>query len=217
MLPAREGLWSEQELEAAVGELPKLIQEQAGRFRNRGDEKTAVQLEESFQAALEKMTGGRVFPGIERFLPLIRRDLQPFWHYLPGALVVIDEPVRGTEYLRVLEEEHSRTLGSFLEQGLLLPEETDLYIPAAELQRAMARVALLQMSAVATALKGTGDYYGTTLPLRPAPKFAGQGLRSAELANRQKKRLGGGVGAFRVRPPGAYGQGFTGRRGLGTV
>ena len=187
VLPAREGLWSEQELEAAVGELPKLIQEQAGRFRNRGDEKTAVQLEESFQAALEKMTGGRVFPGIERFLPLIRRDLQPFWHYLPGALVVIDEPVRGTEYLRVLEEEHSRTLGSFLEQGLLLPEETDLYIPAAELQRAMARVALLQMSAVATALKGTGDYYGTTLPLRPAPKFAGQGLRlPAELANRQK-------------------------------
>ena len=187
VLPAREGLWSEQELEAAVGELPKLIQEQAGRFRNRGDEKTAVQLEESFQAALEKMTGGRVFPGSERFLPLIRRDLQPFWHYLPGALVVIDEPVRGTEYLRVLEEEHSRTLGSFLDQGLLLPEEADLYITAAELQRAMARVALLQLSAVATALKGTGDYYGTTLPLRPAPKFAGQGLRlPAELANRQK-------------------------------
>ncbi|NLZ43659.1 MAG: transcription-repair coupling factor, partial [Clostridia bacterium] len=187
VLPAREGLWSKQEMEAAAGELPKLIREQAGRFRNRGDEKTAFLLEETFQAALEKLTGGQVFPGIERFLPLIRRDLVPFWSYLPEALVVIDEPVRGTEYLRVLEEEQSRTISSFLEQGLLLPAETCLYIPAGELQGAIARIALLQISVVARALKGTGDYYGTTLPLRPAPEFAGQGLRlPVELANRQK-------------------------------
>lgn len=187
VLPAREGLWSRQELAAATGELTKLIAEQAERFRNRGDEKTAFLLEETFRATLEKLTGGQVFPGIERFLSLIRRDLVPFWSYFPEALVVIDEPVRGTEYLRVLEEEQSRTLSSFLEQGLLLPAETGLYIPAAELQGAIARIALLQMSAVARALKGTGDYYSTTLPLRPAPEFAGQGLRlPVELANRQK-------------------------------
>src|SRR5690554_641694 len=50
VLPAREGLWGKEELEAAAEELPKVIREQAGRFRNRGDEKTAVLLEAAFQA-----------------------------------------------------------------------------------------------------------------------------------------------------------------------
>lgn len=188
LLPAREGLWKRKDIETAGEELPSLIRRQAERFRNRGDEKTAALLEKGFDAAIEKITTGQIFPGIERFLPLIRRDLQPFWKYLPDALVVIDEPVRGTEYLRALDEEYSRTISSFLEQGLLLPEESELYISAAGLQAGIARIALLQMSAVARALKGTGDCYSTTLPLRPAPEFAGQGLLRlpAELKSRQK-------------------------------
>ena len=64
VLPAREGLWSKQEMETATGELRKLIEEQAGRFRNRGDEKTAFLLEETFQAALEKLTCGQVSRGL---------------------------------------------------------------------------------------------------------------------------------------------------------
>jgi len=187
LFPGREGLWRREDARAAAGEIEKLYSRQAGRFRARGDEKTAVALEKRFREMLEKITAGRVFPGADRFLPLIRPDLQPFWEYMPNTAIVIDEPVRGSEYLRVLEDEYSRATGGFLERGLLLPEETTLYISSTELQAVMGKIALLQLSVVARALKGTGFHHSTTLPMRAAPEFSGQAKRLwAELKSRRK-------------------------------
>ncbi len=174
LFPGREGLWRREDVRAAAGEIKEIYARQARRFRDRGDEKIASSLEKRFREMLEKVTAGRCFPGIDRFLPLVRRDLQPFWEYMPDATIVIDEPVRGSEYLRVLEEENARTIGSFLERGLLLPEETALYIPSTELLAVLGKKALVQLSVVARALKGTGSHHSMTWPMRAAPEFSGQ-------------------------------------------
>src|SRR5690554_3219549 len=121
-----------------------------------------------------------VFPGIDRFLVLIRKDLAPIWAYMDQALLILDEPVRGSEYLRALEEENSRALGGFLERGLILPEEIELYNPLSRIQTELGRRSILQFSVLARALKGTDPIKKITLPLKSAPDFGGQPKRFLE-------------------------------------
>ena len=178
VLPAREGLWTKQEFATAKERIQALLQEQTSRLLQRQEEKQAREaaeyLQKRFAELLEKLENEFVFPGIDRFLPLIHHELVPFWTYLEDACLVLDEPVRGSEYLRSLEEENARMLGGYLERGLLLPEETELYLTLAELQSLLAKRSALQLSALNRTLKGTIVKSTLTLPMRPAPEFSGQ-------------------------------------------
>lgn len=180
VLPAREGLWRPAEFTAARREIERLVAVQRERFLAREEAKTAEALTHLFQEALEKVGEGVVFPGIDRFLPLIRHDLVPFWQYLPGAVILLDEPVRGSEYLRAIEEENNRALSGFLERGLLLPEEAGLYLTLSELQLALGRLSAIQLSVLSRPLKGAAPRKILTLPLKPAPEFSGQFKRFVE-------------------------------------
>ncbi len=178
VLPAREGLWTGEEFAAAKARIQALVRQQTTRLLQREEEKQAREaaefLERRFSELLEKLENGFVFPGIDRFLPLIHQELAPFWSYLEDAFLILDEPVRGSEYLRSLEEENARMLGGFLERGLLLPEETELYLSQAALQSLLAKRSALQLSALNRTLKGTSLTASFTLPMRPAPEFSGQ-------------------------------------------
>ena len=65
-------------------------------------------------------------------------------------------------------------LGGFLERGLLLPEETELYLSHAALQSMLAKRSALQLSALNRTLKGSMLTANFALPMRPAPEFSGQ-------------------------------------------
>ena len=180
LLPAREGLWRQEEFQKGRRRIEELLQEQASRLEERGEEKTAGLLREKIGKNLEQIAEGMVFPGIDRFLPIIRDDLAPVWAYMDRALVVLDEPVRGSEYLRALEEENSRTLGGFLERGLLLPKEINLYYNLADLQNGLRQLSSIQFSVLARSLKGTDLVNTISLPMKSAPEFGGQPKRFFE-------------------------------------
>ncbi len=178
ILPAREGLWTNEEFKLAKEKIKTLLQIQAERLLKQkntsGINESASFLQNRFAELLEKVENRMVFPGIDRFLPLIRSDLVPFWEYLTEGLVILDEPVRGREYLRALEEENARSIGGFLERGLILPQEIDLYLTLSDLQSSLAQNSILQISSLGKTLKGIEPDRNIVFPLRPAPDFIGQ-------------------------------------------
>lgn len=180
LLPAREGLWRPEDFQKARPRMEELLQKQAERLEKQAGQKTAGLLREKIQKRLEQISAGLVFPGIDRFLPLIRDDLGPVWAYMERAFVVLDEPVRGSEYLRTVEEENSKTLGGFLERGLLLPEEIGLYYNLPDLQNGLGRLSSIQSSVLGRSLKGFDPVNTILLPIRPAPEFGGQPKRFLE-------------------------------------
>ena len=180
ILPARESLWKPENIQKARPEIERFLQTQVQRIQERGEDKVATLLKEKILGGLDRIEGGTVFPGIDRFLVLIRKDLAPIWAYMDQALLILDEPVRGSEYLRALEEENSRALGGFLERGLILPEEIELYNPLSRIQTELGRRSVLQFSVLARALKGTDPSKKITLPLKSAPDFGGQPKRFLE-------------------------------------
>ncbi len=178
ILPAREGLWTFEEFKAAKDRIKDLLQRQTTRLLGLKDDQHAHEsasfLQKRFEELLEKIENGLVFPGIDRFLPLICNDLVPLWTYMSDALLILDEPVRGSEYFRALEEENARMFGGFLERGLILPEETGLYMTFPELQLTLAKHSALQLSALNRTIKGTSLHDNLTFPMRLAPEFSGQ-------------------------------------------
>lgn len=178
ILPAREGLWTTEQFQTAIPAIEACVQEQCTRLRKaktgEKPEEAAALLEMRYGELLEKLTSGSVFPGMDRFLPLIRKDLVPFWAYLPDALLILHEPVRGSEYLRSLAEENARTLGGFIERGLVLPEETALYLSCDEIQGFLAQQAKVHFSTLNRALRGSKVTATISFPMRPAPDYAGQ-------------------------------------------
>ncbi|NLY91483.1 MAG: transcription-repair coupling factor [Firmicutes bacterium] len=178
IIPAREGLWTAEQFKAATPMMETVLNQQCARLRktNTGErtEEAAVFLEKHYGELLEKVTNGLIFPGMDRFLPLVRKDLVPFWTYLPDALLVLHEPIRGSEYLRSLEEENTRMLGGFIERGLVLPEETALYLSFDEIQAFLAQKAIVHLSTLNRTLKGSKIMATVGFPMRLAPDYAGQ-------------------------------------------
>ena len=121
ILPAREGLWTMEQFQTGRRAIESFVQRQSERLRkleaNKNSQEGAAFLQKRFAELLEKIENGLIFPGMDRFLPLLHAELVPFWTYLPDALVVLHEPVRGSEYLRTLEEETPGLLGVFSNVG----------------------------------------------------------------------------------------------------
>lgn len=178
ILPAREGLWTMEQFQTGRRAIESFVQRQSERLRkleaNKNSQEGAAFLQKRFAELLEKIENGLIFPGMDRFLPLLHAELVPFWTYLPDALVVLHEPVRGSEYLRTLEEENTRIIGGFLERGHILPEETRIYLSLNEIQASLAAQARLHLSTINRTLKGSKVDSVLSFPMRMAPDYAGQ-------------------------------------------
>jgi len=193
ILPAREGLWTAEQFLTAREAITSFVRAQCERLNkqeaNKKANEAAAFLAKRFAELLEKIEHGLVFPGMDRFLPLVHEELAPFWAYLPDALLVLHEPVRGSEYLRSLEEENARILGGFLERGLILPEETRLYLSLSEIQAGLTAQAKLHLSTLNRTLKGSKVDAVLSFPMRMAPDYAGQFKKLVQdLRRRVEKR-----------------------------
>jgi transcription-repair coupling factor (superfamily II helicase) len=193
VLPAREGLWTAEEFTVARAELKGLVERQYQRLLKVKDEENSPEaadlLQKRYAELVEKVENGRIFPGMDRLLPLVRTDLTPVWTYLSAAHWILHEPVRGSEYLRSLTEENARILGGFIERGLILPEETGLYLSFAQIQTALAKQGSLQLATLNRSLKGSKIGSIQTFPMRMAPDYAGQFKKLVQdLKTRVEKR-----------------------------
>ena len=193
VLPAREGLWTAEQFTAARAQLKRAVDCQCQRLLKVGNEEkpqeAADLLLKRYAELVEKVENGLVFPGMDRLLPLVRADLTPVWTYLPAAHVVLHEPVRGSEYLRSLAEENARILGGFIERGLILPEETGLYLSFNQIQAALAQRGSIQLASLNRSLKGSKVSSMQGFPMRMAPDYAGQFKKLVQdLKGRVEKR-----------------------------
>ena len=203
ILPAREGLWTAEQFLTAREAITSFVRAQCERLNkqeaNKKANEAAAFLAKRFAELLEKIEHGLVFPGMDRFLPLVHEELAPFWAYLPDALLVLHEPVRGSEYLRSLEEENARILGGFLERGLILPEETRLYLSLSEIQAGLTAQAKLHLSTLNRTLKGSKVDAVLSFPMRMAPDYAGQFKTGSGSAPAGGETLDRGVAGARGR------------------
>ena len=201
ILPAREGLWTMEQFVTARPMLESSLNQQCARLRKASTgerrEEAASFLEKRYGELLEKVANGLVFPGMDRFLPLIRSDLVPFWTYLPDALFVLHEPIRGSEYFRSIEEENTRMFGGFIERGLVLPEETKLYLSLTEIQDFLTQQAKVHLSMLNRTLKGSKVTTTVGFPMRSAPDYASKFSKVIkDLKDRLQKRWVVVLGVF---------------------
>ena len=54
--------------------------------------------------------------------------------YLPEARIILDEPVRGRDTFRLLDEETAGIFSNFLEKGVILPKEQEILLGVQELE-----------------------------------------------------------------------------------
>lgn len=185
--PAREGTWTEEEFRRAEPDIREKIAQQVSSLKGLEMEGEGLQLKARMEEQLERLAHGLPFPGSDRFIPLIHRELASFLDYLPTALVVLDEPARGEEYYRQQALENAKTLSGYLDRGVILPQEEAALFPAEELIPLVFQRALLHLSVFAHPSKRAGANNTVTLPLRPAEGFGGKRQNLLEALRRHRK------------------------------
>jgi transcription-repair coupling factor (superfamily II helicase) len=190
VLPAREGLWTFEAFQRALPIMEADLQEQADRLEDLGRVKEAASLQGRFREALERLGQGHQLPGSDQFLPWIAPRLVSLLDYLPQARIILDEPVRGLENYRGLAEETAAILAGFLEKGVVLPREAELFLATEELERAIWGRRPWSCALLTKTPREHGAAETLTLPFRTPPAFHSKVDHLAqEIARWQKRQM----------------------------
>lgn len=171
ILPAREGLWLQAEFEAAQVNIRRDLELQVAKLNDFGKINEADALQNKVEEALERLSQGFQLPGADQFLPWVESNMTTLLEYMPDAHIILDEPVRGQDVYRSLEEEYANTFSNFLERGVILPREQEIFIGANELEARIWARKPWSLSLLAKTPKGVNPDHTLTLPLKSAPTF----------------------------------------------
>jgi transcription-repair coupling factor (superfamily II helicase) len=171
ILPAREGLWSQADFDRHKTEIETGLHQQVGALEELGRVNEADALADRINEALERLGNGQRIPGSDQFLPWVDINLAPFLDYLPEARFILDEPIRGREAFRAVEEETANYIGNLLEKGVILPKENELFLDEAELTERLWSKKPWSLSLLAKTPKGLEPLHTLTLPFKAPPLF----------------------------------------------
>ncbi|HBE77015.1 MAG TPA: transcription-repair coupling factor [Firmicutes bacterium] len=183
ILPAREGLWHQEEFDKSREQIAIALQRQVGKLEDIGRVEEAAALRDRIGEALERLAAGHQVPGSDQFLPWIGPRLGSLMDYLADARVILDEPVRGRDSYHSLMEETAGVLGNYLDKGVILPKEQEMLIGVSELEGILWAKKPWSLSLLAKTPKGLSAAHTLTLPFRTPPTFQGKfEMFSAELS-----------------------------------
>lgn len=171
ILPAREGLWFQEEFEASRDNIRRDLNIQVAKLTDFGKINEADALKNKIEEALERLTQGLQLPGADQFLPWVEINMVTLLDYLPGARIIMDEPVRGQDAYRSLEEERANIFSNFLEKGVILPREQEILIGSNKLEALIWARKPWSLSLLAKTPKGVTPEHTLTLPVKSAPTF----------------------------------------------
>ncbi|TCL76349.1 transcription-repair coupling factor [Hydrogenispora ethanolica] len=174
ILPAREGLWRQEDFEQALPQIRKDLAAQVAKLEELGRVTEAENLNSRIGEALERLAEGHQLPGADQFLPWVQSGLVTLLGYLPDARLILDEPVRGRDAFRLTEEETAGIYGNFLEKGVVLPKEQEIFGGADDLEAAFRSRHPLSLSLLAKTPKGFAPEHTFTLSFRTPPTFHGK-------------------------------------------
>jgi transcription-repair coupling factor (superfamily II helicase) len=183
ILPAREGLWHQEEFDKSRQQIAFDLQRQVSKLEDLGRVEEAEALRDRIGEALERLAAGHQVPGGDRFLPWIGPRLVSFMDYLADARVILDEPVRGRDSYHSLMEETAGVLVNYLDKGVILPKEQEMLMGVSELEEILWAKKPWSLSLLAKTPKGLPAAHTLTLPFRTPPTFQGKfEMFSAELS-----------------------------------
>lgn len=180
ILPAREGLWYRQAFLDQKERIESDLERQVKKLEEMGQISAAEGLAARIREALERLADGHRLAGADQFLPWIMPDLVSLLAYFPEGRIILDEPVRGLDAYRHLEKETAEILGNFLEKGVILPKEEELFISASQLEQEIWAKRPWSVSLLAKNPKGYPGEEQLTIAFRTPPNFHGKGERLAE-------------------------------------
>jgi transcription-repair coupling factor (superfamily II helicase) len=171
ILPVREGLWHLEQFQKSVPLIAEGLAEQVKLLEKVGRVTEAEALTNKINEALERLAGGHQLPGADQFLPWIEPELVSILDYMPDARVILDEPVRGKDSYRLLSEETFGIFGNFLEKGVVLPKEQEIFMNLVELENLIWSKRPWSFSLLSKSPKGLNPAQTLTLPFKTPPSF----------------------------------------------
>lgn len=171
VLPVREGLWRSEQFLQCTPLITEALAEQVNRLENVGRVMEAEALSIKINEALERLSGGHQLPGADQFLPWVEPGLVSILDYMTDARIILDEPVRGRDSYRLLSEETASIFGSFLEKGVILPKEQEMFISLEELENRIWAKRPWSFSLLSKTPKGLAPDNTWTLPFKTPPIF----------------------------------------------
>lgn len=171
ILPVREGLWHLEQFQMSVPLIAEALAEQVKHLENVGRITEAESLTNKINEALERLTDGHQLAGADQFLPWVQPELVAILDYMPDAKVILDEPVRGRDSYRLLFEETVEIFGNFLEKGVVLPKEQEIFLSLEELENRIWSKQPWSFSLLAKSPKGLAPTRTVTLPFKTPPSF----------------------------------------------
>ena len=169
ILPAREGLWFQEEFNRSLNAIKRDLEIQTAKLSDFGKINEAEALKNKIEEALERLSQGLQLPGADQFLPWVENNMVTLLNYLPDARIVLDEPVRGQDTYRNLEGESLNIYSNFLERGVILPKEQEIFINSSDLEAVIWARKPWSLSLLAKTPKGTSPGHTLTLPVKSAP------------------------------------------------
>ena len=170
--PAREGIWAPEALRQGLEGIRAAADRQAGKLASIGRPKEGEKLLNRTGELATRLEEGVYFSGADQFMPFLTK-LESVFAYFAGAKIILDEPLRGEEYLRQVEMEEAKLLSDLLERGMILPEEQQMSLPCLGLvSQTMARDPFC-LSVLVKTLKGHSPRHIHTLPCGSPPLYHG--------------------------------------------
>jgi transcription-repair coupling factor (superfamily II helicase) len=163
--PAREFLYDSERLSRACtairGEL-----ERVGRS----------QLRERVVHHLERFENGARFDNEEQYLPFFYPERISVADWAPGALFIIDEPLRVKEALDGYEADLRETYASLLQAGMILPSQAESYLCAQDIVASIDKRQAVSISLLSreTGAGAEDEDASVIAPVKQADLYAGR-------------------------------------------
>jgi transcription-repair coupling factor (superfamily II helicase) len=171
IFPAREGLWHQEEFNQCKDAIIVDLNRQVSKLEDLGRVQEAEALNNRIAEDLERLAEGHQLPGADQFLPWIEAQMFTLLDYLPDARIILDEPVRGRDSYRLNEEETAGIISNFLDKGVILPKEQEIFVGLNELETKIQARRPWSLSLLAKTPKGLNPSHTLTLPFKTPPTF----------------------------------------------
>ncbi len=133
LAPAREIVAGEKEEEAALARIRQETEEMVSRWNQKGHTEEAQRIQEMTESFLYRMGGDRSRT-LDGYIPYFYPESECILDYMTeDTLVILQEPARIREKVRVYQEELSSGLQGRVEKGYLLPGQWKLFPEWAEI------------------------------------------------------------------------------------
>jgi transcription-repair coupling factor (superfamily II helicase) len=173
--PAREFLVRGRVVEEGLERIRKELEATASSLEAGGHRAAANRLRTRVRHHIESMEAGRLFEGLEHYLPYFYREhTSPLDYLQPDSIVIVDDIARVAEAASEVEGDAREVYASGLGRGALLPGQASMYVTFEELRNRLDSFQCVYSSLLPRNVPGRPPANHVHLDGRPAQSFHGQ-------------------------------------------